>query len=143
MRIYTKVLHVVSEAPTHLVNITENVRRVLEESGVKNGLVHVYTTHTTTGLTINEDEPGLEQDIPEFLSKLIPEEGDYLHHHYYAKDGRMAVNAWAHIRACLLGSHLTIPVDEGRLLIGFRQNIYLVELDGPQRRRIVIQVMGE
>ncbi|RLI25973.1 YjbQ family protein [Candidatus Bathyarchaeota archaeon] len=143
MKIYTKPVYVISEAPTHLVNITGEVYKALRESGVKSGLVHVYTTHTTTGLTINEDEPGLEQDIPLFLSKLVPEEGEYFHHHYYAKDGRLAVNAWAHIRASLMGNHLTIPVDDGKLIMGSRQKIYLVELDGPQRRRIVIQVIGE
>ncbi len=143
MKIFTKTVDVVSEMPTHLINLSGEVYNALKESHIKDGFVHVYTMHTTTGLTINEDEPGLEQDIPKFLSKLIPEEGDYYHHHYFAKDGRLAVNAWAHIKASLLGGHLTIPVADGKLLIGSRQNIYLVELDGPQRRRIVIQVIGE
>jgi len=73
----------------------------------------------------------------------VREDGDYHHHHFFHKDGRMAVNAWAHLRNILLGSTLSIPVAEGRALLGERQNVYFVELDGPQARTIFIQVMGE
>jgi len=112
-------------------------------SGLKNGIVNVFTLHTTTAVTINENDPMLEEDIARFMVKAVPESESYAHHRFYKKDGRIAVNAYSHIRASLLGSNVTIPLQAGEMVLGLRQNIYLVELDGPQVRGLVVQVMGE
>lgn len=143
MKIHTEKVELLSEKPTELVNVTTLVKETLAKSGVRDGVLHIFTTHTTTALTINENEPGLERDIVALLMSIVREDGDYHHHHFFYKDGRMAVNAWAHLRNILLGSTLSIPVAEGRALLGERQNVYFVELDGPQERTIFIQVMGE
>jgi secondary thiamine-phosphate synthase enzyme len=132
-----------SKRATELIKITDRVQRVVEKSRVKNGIINVFTLHVTTALTINEDDPKLEEDIARFLVKAVPEDDSYAHHHFFRKDGRMAVNAYSHIRASLLGPSLTIPLQDGRVVLGARQHIYLVELDGPQTRDFVIQVMGE
>jgi len=132
-----------SERATELIKITDQVQRVVEKSKVRNGMVNVFTLHVTTGLTINEDDPQLEEDIANFMVKAVPEDDSYGHHHFFRKDGRMAVNAYSHIRASLLGPSLTIPLQDGQPVLGSRQQIYLVELDGPQMRGFVIQVMGE
>ena len=132
-----------SERATELIKITDHVERVAEKSKVKNGIINVFTQHVTTGLTINEDDPKLEEDIARFLAKAVSEDDSYAHHHFFRKDGRMAVNAYSHIRASLLGPSLTIPLQDGHAVLGLRQQIYLVELDGPQTRDFIIQVMGE
>jgi len=143
LAILVERLSLKSEKATQLIKITTPVRRVVEKSNVKDGIVNVFTLHVTTGLTINEDDPRLEEDIARFLVNAVPEDDSYAHHRFFRKDGRMAVNAYSHIRASLLGPSLTIPLQDGQLILGLRQEIYLVELDGPQTRGFVIQVMGE
>jgi len=143
MVILVEKIFLESKRSTELIKITEHVHRVVEKSRVKNGIINVFTLHVTTGLTINEDDPRLEEDIAQFLLKAVPEDDSYAHHHFFRKDGRMAVNAYSHIRASLLGPSLTIPLQDGQAVLGSRQQIYLVELDGPQARGFVVQVMGE
>ena len=132
-----------SQRSTELIRITDQVRRAVEMSGLKNGIVNVFTLHTTTAITINENDPMLEEDIARFIVKAVPEDDSYAHHRFYKRDGRIAVNAYSHIRATLLGSHVTVPLQAGEMVLGTRQNIYLVELDGPQVRGLAVQVMGE
>jgi secondary thiamine-phosphate synthase enzyme len=143
MTVVIERVSVKSERATQLIRIMDQVQRVVEKSGVKNGIVNIFTLHVTTALTINEDDPKLEEDIARFMVKAVPEDDSYAHHHFFRKDGRMAVNAYSHIRASLLGPSLTIPLQDGKVVLGSRQVIYLVELDGPQTRGFVIQVMGE
>ena len=132
-----------SQRSTELIRITDQVRRAVEMSGLKNGIVNVFTLHTTTAITINENDPMLEEDIARFMVKAVPEDDSYAHHRFYKRDGRIAVNAYSHIRASLLGSNVTVPLQAGEMVLGTRQNIYLVELDGPQVRGLAVQVMGE
>ncbi len=132
-----------SKKSTELIRITDKVRRTVQMTGLKNGIVNVFTLHTTTGITINEDDTKLEDDIARFMVKLVPEDDSYAHHRFFRKDGRMAVNAYSHIRASLLGANVTIPLQDGGLVLGSRQNIYLVDLDGPQTRGLIVQVVGE
>ena len=143
MKVISRQLEIQTHRRTELVNITDLVKEVVLRSEVRNGLCTVFTRHTTTGIMINENEPGLELDVVRFLEKLVPYEGNYFHHHYFYKDGRMAVNAWAHLRSILLGASVVIPIEDGKLQLGGRENIYLVELDGPQLRRVVVHVMGD
>jgi secondary thiamine-phosphate synthase enzyme len=141
--VVTEKMFLKSKRATELIKITDEVQRVVERSKLKNGIINVFTLHVTTALTVNEDDPKLEEDIAQFLVKAVPEDDSYAHHHFFRKDGRMAVNAYSHIRASLLGPSLTIPLQGGQAVLGSRQHIYLVELDGPQTRGYVIQVMGE
>jgi len=139
----TEKTFVKSQRSTELIAITDQIREIVQKSGVKDGIVNIFTQHVTTALTINEDDPKLEEDIARFMVKAVPEDDSYAHHHFFRKDGRMAVNAYSHIRASLLGSNVTIPLQGGNMVLGGRQNIYLVELDGPQLRDLAVQVMGE
>ena len=143
MKFIIEKLSVKSSKATELIRITEEVRKTVQLTGLKNGIVNVFTLHTTTGITINEDDKKLEDDIARFLVKLVPEDDSYAHHRFFRKDGRMAVNAYSHIRASLLGVSVAIPLQDGSLVLGSRQNIYLVDLDGPQTRGLVVQVVGE
>jgi len=132
-----------SKKSTELIRVTDEVRRAVQMSGLKNGIVNVFTLHTTTAITINEDDVKLEEDIARFMVKLVPEDDSYAHHRFFRKDGRMAVNAYSHIRASLLGANVSLPLQDGNLVLGSRQNIYLVDLDGPQTRGLTVQIAGE
>ena len=143
MKFVVEKLFVDSKKSTELIRITDKVRRTVQMTGLKNGIVNVFALHTTTGITINEDDTKLEDDIARFMVKLVPEDDSYAHHRFFRKDGRMAVNAYSHIRASLLGANVTMPLQDGSLVLGSRQNIYLVDLDGPQTRGLIVQVVGE
>jgi len=143
LRFIVEKIFVKSQQSTELIRITDQVRRAVEMSGLKNGIINVFTLHTTTAITINENDPKLEEDIARFMVKAVPEDDSYGHHRFYRRDGRMAVNAYSHIRASLLGSNVTIPLQGGEMVLGARQNIYLAEFDGPQTRGLAVQIMGE
>lgn len=120
---------------TELIDITGNVKRHVTESGVKNGICIVSTMHTTTAIVINENEQGLVEDILPILEKIIPKGAGYQH-------DRIDNNADSHLKAVLLGNSESIPVRDGRLVLGTWQSVFLAELDGPRKRNIDITVIG-
>jgi secondary thiamine-phosphate synthase enzyme len=136
-------LTLLTRRETELIDITAEVRRAVEESGVRSGTAFVLSLHTTTGLTVNEGLPDLEKDIADFLQALVPEDHPYRHARFLHSDGQMAINAPSHLRGALLGFQVFFPIEEGRLVTGGRQTIYFVELDGPQERGFLVQVLGE
>jgi secondary thiamine-phosphate synthase enzyme len=136
-------LELQSVAQTELIDITERVNDAVEQASVTNGVVHVVTQHTTTAITVNEGLWCLERDLQTRLERLVPEGDEYRHARFLHSDGQMAVNAWAHLRGALLGMHTLFPIADGHALLGARQRIYFVELDGPQQRICLIHMMGE
>ncbi len=117
-----------------VVDITSQVQRAVEKAKLESGICLVYTLHTTTGITINEAESGLIQDIINLMRSLAPQGAGYLHDR---SDG----NAHAHLQAVLLGSSVTVPVEKGRLILGTWQRILFLELDGPRRRRVYVKAL--
>lgn len=117
-------------------DITPDVEAVLKNSGISEGLLNVYSRHSTSGVVINENESGLVKDFQLALQKLVPEGAGYQH-------DRIDNNADSHIRGFLLGGSETIPVEDGRLMLGTWQSIFFVELDGPRQRKLTVTVMGE
>lgn len=118
-----------------MVDVTGLVQGAVRASGVRDGLAVAYTPHTTTALVVNEREGRLVQDILDWAERLVPEGAGYLHD---ASDG----NAHAHLRSVLMGTSVTVPVVEGSLHLGTWQSVLFVELDGPRRRNLNVQVMG-
>ena len=114
-----------------LVDITEEVKSEVRNSGIVNGICVVSTSHTTTAIILNENETGLRHDILDFLEKLIPPSAGYQH-------DRIDNNADAHLKAIILGPSETIPVTGGELVLGTWQRIFFVELDGPRQRTVNI-----
>jgi secondary thiamine-phosphate synthase enzyme len=135
-------LNIQTHKETELINITEQVKELVQESGVKSGTVFILSMHTTTGLTVNEGIPDLEIDIEDYLYRAVSDSEKYYHARYLPSDGQMAVNATSHLRGMLLGFQTFFPIDKGEMVCGSRQTIYLVELDGPQFRDYVIQILG-
>lgn len=127
------------EVPTRshdeLVDITDQVQKVVSQSGIKTGLCHVFVPHTTAGLTLNENwDPAVRRDMLMALGKMVPWDDDYQH-----GEG----NSAAHVKASLMGFSHTLLVEDGRLTVGSWQGIYLAEFDGPRRRRVLVDVPGE
>lgn len=117
-----------------IIDITSEVQREVERSGIKNGIAVVYTQHTTTAVIINENESGLREDIVSVLDKLIPRGAGYMH-------DRIDDNADAHLRAIFLGNSVVVPVTNRKLDLGTWQRIMFVELDGPRTRRIIVKTI--
>lgn len=117
-----------------LIDITDEVARAVSSAGLREGWVTVFVTHTTAGITINENaDPDVGADILAALEQIVPRRGSYRH-----GEG----NADSHVKASLMGSSVTVPVAAGKLTFGAWQGIYLCEFDGPRTRRVVVQTVA-
>jgi secondary thiamine-phosphate synthase enzyme len=128
------LMDIKTDSRVELIDITDRVEDRIRESSIQNGICVISTRHTTTGILINENEIGLCSDILGLLEKLIPPSAGYRH-------DRIDNNADAHLKALLLGSNVTIPIIDGRLLLGTWQRIFFAELDGPRRRTVDITLI--
>jgi secondary thiamine-phosphate synthase enzyme len=146
MRTLTHDLTIQTERHLEFVDVTDRVLQALAESGIHTGFAVVFSRHSTAGIRINEHEPLLLEDMAGLLEQLVPAEGAYRHDDFAVRTVNLAenerVNGHSHCRSLLLGASETIPVAAGRLLLGRWQRIFLVELDGPNQRELVIQFVG-
>lgn len=128
-----------------LHDVTPDIRTLVEQTGVRTGFVTVTSRHTTTAITINENEERLLEDVRRFYTRLVPPGDTYLHNDIHLRDcpPDEPENAHSHLLAMLTGSSEVIPIDEGRLDLGRWQSVLLVELDGPRQRTVSVQVVGE
>ena len=118
---------------TELVDITDEIQKIVSKTKVNNGVCFVFCPHTTAGLTINENaDPSVRSDIINALNKLVPEGGRYSH-----SEG----NADSHIKSSLFGSSLTVFVQNGNLAFGTWQGIYFCESDGPRSREVWVKIV--
>jgi secondary thiamine-phosphate synthase enzyme len=125
-------LDVRTRAHSELQDITAQVQRVVAESGVQEGLCHLFVPHTTAGLTLNENwDPDVRGDLVRALAEMVP---DVPYHH---GEG----NSPAHLMSTLVGASETLLVSNGRLMLGSWQGIYLAEFDGPRSRRVLVKVV--
>jgi len=116
-----------------MIDITDEIQRILNEENIKSGCVIIYVPHTTAAITINEGaDPDVQKDIISVLGKLIPENGNYLH-----SEG----NSDAHIKASLLGSSVNIIVENSRLVLGTWQHVFFYEGDGPRKRKVFVKII--
>jgi len=130
-----KTLKVQSNEREELIEITPEVEKALRESGVKEGVCVLFTQHTTCGLTINENaDPDVKHDILLFLRNTIPQ--------FYEGFRHFEHNSDAHLKSSFFGSSVTIPFENGRLLLGRWQGIYLCEFDGARERKILFQILA-
>lgn len=123
----------------NMQDLTGQVGVVVEASGIKTGIVHIFNVGSTAAVGTIEFEPGLERDLPAVLDKLIPPSRNYGHEQAW-HDG----NGHSHLQATLLGPSLTVPVAGGKLVLGTWQQIFHLECDvRPRQRTVVVTVMGE
>jgi len=145
MRIVNRHLEVSSGDGITLHDITPPLRDLIDDSGIVNGFVTVTSRHTTSALTINEFEDRLRQDVQNFFGRLVPPDEKYLHNDIHLRDcpPDEPENAHSHLIAMLLGSSEVIALKEGELDLGNWQSVMLVDLDGPRKRKVSVQVYGE
>ncbi len=142
MKVVSTSLTLTSEEHTEVVDITKDVRDALQQCSVTSGIALVNTLHTTCALFVNEYQAALIDDIKGLIERLVPERGGYRHDDPRYSDCERG-NAHAHLRAALLGRSVAVGVSDGDLVLGRFQSIILAELDGPRKREITIQVIGE
>ncbi len=139
-------LGLTTERPTEFIDITDLLGHEIASAGLRQGRVHLQSLHTTLGITVNENEPLLLGDFENLLDRLAPRGGVYLHDDF---DQRVGIpddepaNGHAHCRLLLLAPSQTLLVEDGRLVLGRWQSVFAVELDGPRRREIAIQLEGD
>jgi len=137
--VYQADLELQTRGHGHIQMLDDKVQSILDESGVGEGVVHLFNIGSTAALGTLEFEPGLERDLPETLDKLIPPGRHYGHEQAW-HDG----NAHSHLQATLLGPSLSVPVRKRRLQLGTWQQIVHVECDArPRSRRVLVTVYGE
>jgi secondary thiamine-phosphate synthase enzyme len=137
MRFATEYLWFNTSKPREYVNITEQVARVVEESGIREGMVLVSAMHITAAVYVNDAESGIIRDIDEWADRLAPKGPDYHHHRTGERNGD------AHLKSLLVHHQVVVPITAGRLDLGPWQRIYYAEFDGQRRKRVVIKAMGE
>jgi secondary thiamine-phosphate synthase enzyme len=132
-----------TEQGPQFIDITDNVVQLLQQSGVENGAVTVFSRHTTAAITINENEPHLIADMEEMLERILPELHDYAHNKWGHVLTGEEPNGHSHCQHLFLGASETVPVIDGRLAFGQWQRLFLVELDHARQREVVVQIIGE
>lgn len=123
-----------------IIDITNLASSIIKKSNIKNGLINIFIPGSTGAVTTIEYEPGLcENDLPEALNRIAPKNAKYMHHLRWGDD-----NGHSHVRASIIGPSLTIPIKNGKLVLGTWQQIVFLELDTrPRDRRIVFTIIGE
>ncbi|MFC1925331.1 secondary thiamine-phosphate synthase enzyme YjbQ [Chloroflexota bacterium] len=124
-----------TRAQVDLQDITSEVKKVVNSSGVQSGVCYLFVTHTTAGVTVNEHaDPSVAEDVSGQLDVLIPQ-----HRHYRHGEG----NSPAHIKAILVGSSETLLIEDGQLVLGTWQGIFFCEFDGPRNRSLLIKIIAD
>lgn len=128
-------LRVETRSRVEFKDLTGTIQGLVEESRVESGVCHLFTPHTSAAILINEnDDPALQNDLDEFLKRLAPADDEYHHN-----DG----NCDAHLKAALIGCSKTLLIENGHLLLGRWQGVFLCEFDGPRQRNIRVKIVSD
>jgi len=133
-KVVNKTIKLKTRGEIDFFDLSQTVSQTVQDSGIKNGVTHVFAPHATGILVLTENDPALLEDIKKFLEQLAPKNGGYRH----------PSNAHSHLRSMLLPPDNTLPVVDGEVVFGIWQSLLYVETDVyPRERTILIQVMGE
>ena len=138
MKAYRKELWFETRSRRELINITTEVAECLQASGIREGLVLCNAMHITASVFINDDEPGLHQDIEEWLERLAPEKPYSRYRHNGYED-----NADAHLKRTIMGREVVVAVTDGKLDLGPWEQIFYGEFDGMRKKRVLVKIIGE
>lgn len=140
-RVFSHAMECVTNARFEITDITARIASAVREGGVRDGIVHIQTLHTTTALLLNESQQALLHDFETLARTLVDENGSWRHNDPRYSDCDRG-NAAAHLRSLLLGHSLTLQIHAGRLLLGQWQAVLFAELDGPRTRNLSVQMIG-
>lgn len=140
MDIQTREIRFSTKGRTDIIDITGRLQESIEKAGMMEGNVTVFAVGSTAGITTVEFEPGLvNSDLPRAFDKIAPYGRDYAHHDTWGDD-----NGASHVRSSLLGSSLSIPFINGRLVLGTWQQVIFIDFDTrPRQRSVVVQMIGK
>ena len=137
MKFFTEYHWFHTDKKRELINVTDKVHDAVTQCGIQEGMVLVSAMHITAGVFVNDHEPGLWQDIDDWVEKMAPFDPDYRHH----RTGE--TNGDAHLKSLLVHHQVIVPVTEGKLDLGPWQQVFYAEFDGMRRKRMLVKVMGE
>ena len=127
-------LRIKTQARNEARDVTTEVEKLVRTVGVKSGVCYLYVPHTTAAVAVNEsDDPDVMADVDTVLRKLFPKDGGYKH---------WEGNADSHIKATLVGTSETVPIEDGRLALGRWQGIFFCEFDGPRQRELKVKIIA-
>lgn len=139
MQVITRTIFIRSKGEGDMIDITPEISKILTESKLKDGIITIFVSGSTAAVTTIEYEPGLRQDFPHMLSRIVPKNIEYQHENMW-HDG----NGHSHVRASLIGPSLTIPFKDSTLMLGTWQQIVFLEMDINKRERnVILQMMGD
>jgi secondary thiamine-phosphate synthase enzyme len=142
MKVFNTSFTLSSEEHTEVSDITKMVREAIQQFPVSAGIALINTLHTTCALFINEFQSALIDDLKGLIERIVPERGGYRHDDPRYSDCERG-NAHAHLRAALLGRSIAVGLNNSELTLGRFQSIIFAELDGPRKREITVQIIGE
>jgi secondary thiamine-phosphate synthase enzyme len=137
MKVLTEYLKFHTKTHRAYVHLTPQVESAVKKSGVQEGMVLVSAMHITAGVYVNDNEPGLIEDIDRWLEKLAPFDKNYQHHQTGEDNGD------SHLKALLIHHEVIVPITAGKLDLGTWQRIFYAEFDGQREKRVILKVMGE
>src|SRR3972149_3555599 len=137
MKSHTEYLWFNTRKQREFINITHELEKALAKAKIQEGMILASAMHITAGVYINDAEDGLIADIEEWLEKLAPVRPDYRHHATGESNGD------AHLKSLLVHHEVIVPITNGELDLGPRQQIYYAEFDGQRRKRVILKAMGE
>ena len=140
-------IHVTTAHPTEFIDLTDQLKAVVADAGLRFGILNVQTLHTTTAVVVNEHEPLLLADFVSLLERAAPRHANYRHDDWFMRTVNVTdeerSNGHGHCRALLLGASVCLNVIDGRMQLGQWQRVFFVELDGPRERDISVLLFGE
>jgi len=142
MKVFNTSFTLHTDECTEVTDVTKLVREAIQQFPVSAGIALINTLHTTCALFINEFQSALIDDLKSLIERLVPERGGYRHDDPRYSDCERG-NACAHLRAALLGRGIAVGLTNGDLVLGRFQSVIFAELDGPRKREITVQVIGE
>jgi len=142
MKVFNTSFTLSTEERCEVSDITKLIREVIQQSPVANGIALINTLHTTCALFINEFQSALMDDLRNLAERLVPERGGFRHDDPRYSDCERG-NAHAHLRTALLGRSIAVALSGGEMVLGRFQSIIFAEFDGPRKRDVTVQIIGE
>ncbi|MBI3698397.1 MAG: YjbQ family protein [Acidobacteria bacterium] len=141
LRLFVRILDWITQDRVQLINITERINEIVRKSGIRDGMVHLQSLHTTTAVFLNEWQDALLDDMSSFLNQAVGRHVPWRHNNPEYSDCERQ-NADSHLKGMLLGQTLSLQVRNSCVLLGTWQSIILAEFDGPRSRSMSVQVVG-
>lgn len=140
-KVASTTLIITTKERVELKAITEQIAEFVSQTPINEGIVQILSLHTTAGIMLNETQDALLEDMKAMFEQVIPS-GIYYKHNDPQLSDCARRNAVAHLRSIIVGNNLTIPIETGKMKLGTWQQVFFTEFDGPNNRRVHVQVMG-